>query len=130
MDRLGDLACALNSIRTGDAVGTDAMASAAAARGRGLLSGRLRAPPAPCKPHIEKQACPPEQAHTPPTPNPSPQLGELRGAAEAVVQARRRVQLQGAALQELKGSYVAGGEPTDFAAHLAQRAQAAGDAQP
>lgn len=58
------------------------------------------------------------------------QAEQLRDAVAQLLVARRAAQLQAAALQELKGSYVASGEATDFAAELQQRAAAAAERQP
>lgn len=57
-------------------------------------------------------------------------VDKLRQAAAAVLVARRSAQLQSAALQELKGTYVAGGEPTPFEKQLKQRAAQLGEQQP
>ena len=57
-------------------------------------------------------------------------VDKLRQAAAAVLVARRGAQLQSAALQELKGTYVAGGEPTPFERQLKQRAAQLGEQQP
>lgn len=61
---------------------------------------------------------------------PGEQVEQLRGAVVQLLEARRRAQLHAGALQDLKGSYVASGEATDFAAALEQRAEAAGQLEP
>jgi hypothetical protein len=57
-------------------------------------------------------------------------VDKLRQAAAAVLVARRSAQLHSAALQELKGTYVAGGEPTPFEKQLKQHAAQLGEQQP
>lgn len=56
-------------------------------------------------------------------------MEQLRQAAARLMEARHRSQLQAAALEELKGSYEAGPEPTDFGASLAQSVQRLGEQQ-
>lgn len=58
------------------------------------------------------------------------QVAELRTALLALLEARRASQLHAAALQELKGSYEASVESTDFKQRLDQRAQQLAAQQP
>jgi hypothetical protein len=58
-----------------------------------------------------------------PPPDIPKQVAELRTAVATLLEARRASQLHAAALQELKGSYEASVEPTDFKERLEQRAQ-------
>ena len=58
------------------------------------------------------------------------QLAQLRAAVQQLAQAQHRSTLFAAALEELKGSYEATGEPTDFEDLLEQRTQHLEAAQP
>jgi hypothetical protein len=57
-------------------------------------------------------------------------LQQLQAAVQGVLTARHSAQLHSAALQELKGTYQASGEVTEFGAQLSQRAEALGQQQP
>ena len=63
-------------------------------------------------------------------PRPLLQLEQLQQAVVQLLKARQSVLLHNKALEELKGSYQASGETTDFARQLSERAQQLGEQPP